>query len=789
MKKSEINFNDVKMGELVDIDAKVKELLDNKQYEEVIQLMDIALEKEQNSAYYFYRAYARNKISRNWDKNFKLILEDLNKAIAIDNDEDSLYLRFEVLHQYLQNQHSLLYSMEDGRHNIKSINNDGDLEYYSETENLKWTDKEAREIEKYDALMDESIDMLLELYPKASYYCMKSDWYTKDRLKNIEKACELDPQPWYFKRKADIEIEEGLYERALNSVVRAKERNQGKIDSDLTYKHARLLIILGENDTAASVIKELVPVKKEEFNQEKPILLTKGRTWSQGYYGIELFYLAGKIDEYANLLSEYYKENPDWVPLELIQRLFEDEHYNMIRRYFNNNDHKPQSVLFMNVCALLAVKEINSAKELIKDLNGEQLFQECVDINLTPISQEKDVRKSRVLRFEQPSYGAYDDIDVLFSFIRFDKLGVNIFINMVEALFFKKDHLDLYEVYQYTLNSFNKNNQSMDNDLRTDELYADLYKSIRRMKLMQAILHELPYLRSKDPAKMILLQNRFELALSKFIVMEIDKIESNAKETERREMMNRLAHNIKGIVSSISFPLERMKKEVPDKARKLDEAIRGSNLIREMVNTINYSYNTKIDHIKYDIKHAPSECGSIYDILVTSLRDSITNVLYDKHFSQYKDQYFISSEAHNRAIEEWENIFDDATLINIVDFSSQHLFSLDCDIDKAKLFRVGNDMGSYLKLSMMFLEIVLNAAKYSAYVPHNDRKISISFSQSDSHLIFNVSNKFNPEIKAISTGIGQFIIKNYSLVLDCIPDILIENGVYSLTMKFKNYWR
>ena len=29
MKKSEINFNDVKMGELVDIDAKVKELLEN----------------------------------------------------------------------------------------------------------------------------------------------------------------------------------------------------------------------------------------------------------------------------------------------------------------------------------------------------------------------------------------------------------------------------------------------------------------------------------------------------------------------------------------------------------------------------------------------------------------------------------------------------------------------------------------------------------------------------------------------------------------------------------------
>lgn len=790
MKKSEINNSNVMMGEDVNIEARVKELLDTNQYEEVILLMDQCLNKEQTSDYYFYRAYARNKISKNWDNNFNLILEDLNKAITIDNDEDSLYLRFEVLHRYLQNEHSSLSSYLDyGPHNIKSINENGDIEFYSETEAPSWTDHEAEEIEKYEILKDESLVKLIELYPKAWYYCMRFDWYTKDRLWNIEKACELDPQFYYFVRKADAEIEEGLYDRALNSVLRAKELNQDKIDADLTYKHARLLTILGENDTAASVIKELVPIKTEEFNEEKPVLLTKGRTWSQGYYGIELLYLADKVDEYAKLLSEYYKENPEWVPLELIQRLFEDKHYNLILQYFSYHYHKTQSILFMNICALLAAKEINTAKELIKDLNGQELYQECIDINLTPFSLEEIERKSRVLRFEQPSYGAYDDIDILFSLIRFDRLGVNTYLYLLESLFFKKDHLDLFEVYQDALDSFDNDSQSIDNDLRTDELSTKQNMVIRRMKLMQAFLHKLPYIRSKDPVKILLLQNRFELALSKFIIMESDKIENNAKESERREMMNRLAHNIKGIVSSISFPLERMKREVPDKARKLDEAIRGSNLIREMVNTINYSYNTKIDHIKHDIKHAVSESGSIYEILVTSLRDSITNVLYDKHFSQYKDQYFISSEAHNRAIEEWENIFNDATLTKIDNFSSQHLFNLDCDIDKAKQFRVGNDMGSYLKLSMMFLEIVLNAVKYSAYVPQNDRKISISFSPSDSHLIFNVSNKFNPEIKAISTGIGQFIIMNYSLVLDCKPDILIENGVYSITMKFMNYWR
>ena len=794
MKKSEINFNDVKMGELVDIDAKVKELLDNKQYEEVILLMDQYLETEQTSAYFFYRAYARNKIPKNWDKNFKLILEDLNKAIAIDNDEDSLYLRFEVLHRYLQNQHSSFSSyLDDGPHNIKSINDNGDIEYFRETEDSLWTDQEAKEIENYNIMMDESIDTLIELYPKAWYYCTKYDWYTKDRLSNIEKACELDPHEfWYFVRKADAEIEEGLYERALNSVVRAKELNQDKTDADLTYKHARLLIILGENDTAASVIKELVPVKKEEFNQEKPVLLTKGRTWSQGYYGIELFYLAGKIDEYAKLLSEYYKENPDWVPLELIQRLFEDEHYNLIRRYFNNNDHKPQSVLFMNVCALLAVKEINSAKELIKDLNGEQLFQECVDINLTPISQEEDVRKSRVLRFEQPSYGAYDDIDVLFSFIRFDKLGVNIFINMVEALFFKKDHLDLYEVYQYTLNSFKKDNQSMDNDLRTDELYADMYKSLRRMKLMQALLHELPYLRSKDPAKMLLLQNRFELALSKFIVMEIDKIESNAKEAERIKIISDLSHSIKNFIRSVISPLHNLRQELPQEIDRINPALRAANLIREMVNAINASQDINIQNFIWDAQHPDGESLSLKEIVLACLVCSIDNMFDFKYFQVFSSNYFTRSlgiSERGLVQMQWEQVSVSGNLDQVSEFSKQYLFKCSIEMVSTADLRIGNAKSSMAYLTILFQEIIFNAIKYSSFVPMEQRFISLKLTQLNDQIILDMSNSYNPETTARSTGKGMGIIKDFAKGLNCIPVINRTDTTYSITLEFDNIWR
>lgn len=792
MKKPETSISDMKMGVNEDVEAKVKDLLDSKQYEDVILLMDQILDKEQTSAYYFYRAYARNKITRHWDMNFKLILDDLNHAVAIDNDEDSLYLRFEVLNRYLQNIHSVLYGMQEAQSGIKDITENGDIVYVSESELPGWTTNEINEINNYKSLKDESIDKLIQLYPKAWYYCMKYDWYTKDRLKNIEMACELDPQFWYFDRKADTEIEEGLYERALNSVLQAKELNQGSINTALAYKHARLLIILGDNDSVAPIIKELVHIKDGNgLYPDRPVLLTKGQTWVQGYYGIELLYMAGKIEEYAKLLSGYFRDNPKWVDSHLICKLIEGDHHDIFLKYFNYNEFKTQVILFMNICAYLGKKETSEANALIKKLNGELLYNECIKINLTPIVQEE---KPKTTRIYIPSsgmllYGAYDDIDVLFSLIRFDRLGVNTFVDIVVALFHDHNFYEIYDIYEICLSNFNLNNSKTADTVNWNKSDNESMYVIRRMKIMLAFLHDLPYHGTNDPAKTRLLQNRFELALSKNLVIDSERIEYNAREAERKEMMNRLAHNIKGIISSISFPLERMKREVPEKARKLDEAIRGSNLIREMVNTINYSYNTKIDHIKYDILHAGKDSGSIYDMLLTSLRDSITNVLYDKHFSQYRDQYFVSSETHNKAIEEWETIFTDPTWVAIDSFARKHLFALECNIDNAKQYKVGNDMGSYLKLSMMFLEIVLNAVKYSAYVPKMDRKVSISFCLSESHLIFNVSNRFNPDIKAISTGIGHFIIKNYSLVLDCKPDIHIENEIYSLTMKFHNYWR
>ena len=793
MKKPEISKSNVEMGVNVEIEAKVKELLDAKQYEDVILLMDQTLEKEQNSAYYFYRAYARNKISRNWDKNFKIILDDLNQAIAIDNDEDSLYLRFEVLHQYLQNQHNLLYSMEDGRHNIKSINNDGDIEYYSETENLKWTDKEAREIEKYDALMDESIDMLLELYPKAWYYCMKSDWYTRDRLKNIEKACELDPQPWYFKRKADIEIEEGLYERALNSVVRAKERNQGKIDSDLTYKHARLLIILDDYDTAESIIKELVPIKDEKgLYPDRPVLLTKGQTWIQGYYGIELLYLAGKIDEYARLLSDYYKENPDWVPLELIQRLFEYDNYQLFLEYFNYNDHKNQSILFMNVCALLAVKEVNTAIELIKDLNGELLYQECIDINLTPISQEEDVRKSRALRFEQPSYGAYDDIDVLFSLIRFDRLGVNICIEMVKALFFKTDYLDLHEVYQFSLNNFNKDNQSIDNELRRDELRDEQNVVIWRMKKMQAFLHELPYLRSKDPAKILLLQNRFELALSKFIIMESDKIENNAKEAERIRIISNLSHSIKNLVRSVINPLHNLRQELPEKINTIDLALRAANLIREMVNAINASQSINIQNFIWDAQHPDGESLTLKEIVHACLVYSIGNMFDFKYFNVFSANYFPRSlgiSERGLVQMQWEQVSVSGNLDQVLEFAKQHLFKCSVDLDSIADLRIGNAKSSMVNLTILFQEIIFNAIKFSSFVPLDQRFVSIKLTQKHDQIRLDVSNSCDPETIARSTGQGMGIIKDFAKGLNCIPVINRTDTTYSITLEFNNIWR
>ena len=370
----------------MDITENIKKLIESKQYEEFIILMGQALAREESSDYYFYRAYARYESkSGNYEQNIKLILDDLNQAIAFDNDEDSLYLRFTVLGDYINYLPNTLDPGFDS--SIKGITSDGEIQYEEfsyedDPDYIEYNEKITEEIVYYIEMRGENLDKVIALYPTAKYYAIKHFYCHQDRLENIEKACELDPQYQYFVRKAEIEIEAGLYEHALNSVLRAKELSNGKIDADLTYKHARLLIILGDNDTAESVIKELVHIKDDNNRHlNKPVLLTKGNYNRQGYYGIELLYLADKVDEYAKLLSEYYKENPDWVSLELMHVLFEGDNHDIFLKYFNYNNHQNQSILFMNICALLSINEVSSAEELISDLNGIELYQECIDID------------------------------------------------------------------------------------------------------------------------------------------------------------------------------------------------------------------------------------------------------------------------------------------------------------------------------------------------------------------------------------------------------------------------
>ncbi len=782
MKKSEINFNDVKMGELVDIDAKVKELLDNKQYEEVIQLMDTALEKEQTSAYYFYRAYARNKISKNWDKIFKLILDDLNKAIAIDNDEGSLYLKFDVIEHYLS-----IKAQEDDYRYIKDLNEQGEVEYYDKDEVPP--NPEQPELDKYSFMMDETINTLIELYPKAEYYVTKFDYYRNNRRENIEKACQLEPNPHIYLRRVDFEIGEGYIDVAKEYISKMVEISN---DPEVLFNVVIRLVRLGDNEEACKIIQQLAPFKTSKGT---PFLLETQYGTPYLTSRIDILLDINKYSEYARIISLYYQEDPG-MDVSLICNLLHQRQFDVVLEYFDCSGSDNQTLLWINGWANFGLGNSIKTKEILCNLDGKKLSFECM---ISKNDSDDHVRLTKIIDLansELFSYRFESQADALFSVVPFENIDFDFFIDLILSLF----RPETSQTWRWRHKPSIK--EDCDLDVNTSALKHDLFQKALQIVIQDMSRIDKPNSQANDELSktdieqklveivvLTMLKNRFDIAVSKYTLFENNKIENEAREAERREMMNRLAHNIKGIVSSISFPLERMKREVPDKARKLDEAIRGSNLIREMVNTINYSYNTKIDHIKYDIKHAGSDSGSIYDMLLASLRDSITNILSDKHFSQYRDQYFVSSETHNLALEEWETLFTDPNLVTIDSFARKHLFALDCDIDNSKQYKVGNDMGSYLKLSMMFLEIILNAVKYSAYVPQKDRKVSISLIESESHLIFNVSNRFNPDVKAISTGIGQFIIKNYSLVLDCKPDILIENGVYSLTMKFNNYWR
>ncbi|NQV17415.1 MAG: hypothetical protein HQ534_02565 [Armatimonadetes bacterium] len=286
------------------------------------------------------------------------------------------------------------------------------------------------------------------------------------------------------------------------------------------------------------------------------------------------------------------------------------------------------------------------------------------------------------------------------------------------------------------------------------------------------------------------LYSMLDLRIRKDINDQINGIITTIRTQERNRIMANLSHTVKNMIGTIIDPLENMKTSNELQPVAIDNAIRGANLVRSLVNAMNLSFKGTIDDFIYDIKNSGyKDATSIKQLFIESLKNSISSMFDGKYFNKFMRNYFPNKPVFIEAKNKWNEISQSTDLHRLESFMNKFMLKFEIDIEIAKDFVIGNDKGSSLKLLILIQEIILNAIKYSSFVPQESRNIKIEFDANKANVSIKVVNHYKPKVQVKSSGLGQEIIKNFSNLLNTKPVIKTDDETYSVEVKFDNLWR
>jgi two-component sensor histidine kinase len=274
--------------------------------------------------------------------------------------------------------------------------------------------------------------------------------------------------------------------------------------------------------------------------------------------------------------------------------------------------------------------------------------------------------------------------------------------------------------------------------------------------------------------------------------IEKNREEARIQLVERNRILSNLSHSIKNMLRSVIDPLINLREEFPQKANVIDNAIKGAHLIREIVNSINLSYETNIEDISWDITHPDAESITLQEMLLNSLKYSIGNMFDFRYFPQYAENYYprsIPKDDFDSIKAEWNAVSSVHDFEPLVAFAEKHLCKLSVNLSEAAQYTLGNEKSSAIKLMIMFQEIIFNAVKYASFVPRAERFLEIRLDNTETTIRFEVINSYRPEVRAKTTGVGKLVIENFSKVLGTDPEIKKTDSTYSIYIEFNNLWR
>jgi len=263
-----------------------------------------------------------------------------------------------------------------------------------------------------------------------------------------------------------------------------------------------------------------------------------------------------------------------------------------------------------------------------------------------------------------------------------------------------------------------------------------------------------------------------------------------ARLDERNKIIADLSHSLKNIIATVADPLENLRQTKEYVDITIEKALRGANLVREITNAMNYSLKGSIADFQYDAQNNQGrDSQTISGMVETSLRNSVANMFDTKYFSTFSKQYFPDKDSFYLAKNNWATIGAATDTDQIVKFIEKYLTKIMIELNEVGNLAIGNDKGSAAKLLTIIQEMILNAVKYSAVVKREKRFIRIKFSSNKKYITLSAENKFKPQAKVKTTGMGLVILRNFAEMLNTTLEIDTANEIYSAKFKIPNFWK
>ena len=253
---------------------------------------------------------------------------------------------------------------------------------------------------------------------------------------------------------------------------------------------------------------------------------------------------------------------------------------------------------------------------------------------------------------------------------------------------------------------------------------------------------------------MTLLPPKSHQALANNILMQKTNEElaaANASVVERDNIITTISHNIKGTIGSVITNLNGLKGIVYQNRSALEGALRGVEIISNMVSDIQRGYKYTYEMFYDDICSPDHDGICFYDIVLWGTKIVIDSIFSDDFYEEQKR--FFSDDEKECLYGEYTSLSEGLDCLQ--EYINKNLASMEFRIPEHLLkTKIGNRNGTATNIYIVLNELMKNAFRALAQVPREKRVFSIEASERENDIVFVIENSCCPQSDQRVKGVG-----------------------------------